>query len=316
MTDKIKGAYEKLRSNADDILKSDATKQAKDSFLKAVEDKTKLMHDMVSKAGKEFTEISMEAFEKHSTEEAETKQKEEQSGNFKDRIANLISELDNAMKKTEVFSDAIKEINEGKLEKIINIKKNDVTFKLKKKMAKLANNELLAKCCFLAEEKQPKPETLELSDNGASITIKVTNGCRNFFIVDQELDRSMNAKITFTVNADPTDKKLYFGILNENIKLKDECFCSDIANAGYFYMNGWTTEFKKTSDTQDLNYMGLKNTDVKITITFSGVEGNYSLQLNDNPVKTFKLTGNTFKFAAGACEKCTGTITIEDYEEF
>ena len=297
----------------DDYMKDQKTKP--EQFSQALKLISEKLHKSIDKAKEELIEYGIKAFEKeHSSKKNDTQGIPNDEGkDVKLKIQDLLASLDNILSRTEYLDDSIKQIQEEPIDKLLIIRKNELSFKQTRKFMLKSIGKVSAEISWLKVQNKPTFSTI---DSGDDSNLKIhANGCYNYFATDKSFE-SEDVEIRIITNCYQVSNYLYFGVMNDTTVPNSNCMCCNPASVTYFRPMAGTVVCNAVSTTENkLMYNNSSRSEFSITMRLMLSDPSNKhvyFQINDNDeVGPYKVIGSRFTFTSGSCNDCSGFMKIE-----
>lgn len=233
-----------------------------------------------------------------------------EAGDVKNKIKNLMHDLENLINFTSFNEEIIKHVKEAPLDKLIKFNKNTDTIEFKP--FKIQSNWLYknSKSSDLVWDKNQlnykKKATL---DNDGKTLILNSSSCWNFLCTEGSFSEGV---IIFSLNLNQMvgDSHFYIGLVNENKNLQVDsgCLCCSNPNSWYYDRDGNVKANGISLDKLETTKSG--NFTTKVIADFD----NKTVIFEENEKQTppLLITGTSFRFIISNCNNYTGRVTILD----
>lgn len=316
MEEKYKDIYNKLKTETESTLKNKNTQQYIQEFRDAVKSRLQEVHKKLDEEKEKIISMAIDAYKAQvnqedntkptESKEKETTEKPQTTDDFKAKINDLLSNLDQIMLKTETIEDTIKVFQTSKLSDLVSIKDNNLEFKYERKL----KFKLMGKTNWDVKWRSPqnKPENSNIDNDDNQILRIHANSCYNYYQTSRELEDEA-ILITFETDIYQVNGYLYFGIINELVDLNNNCMCCNIANACYMKCDGNVIVNGSVNHHSSLTF---KNPgENKITLRVLPRDKQIYFQVNDgNEVGPITFSGNKFRVTSGSCNAANGYIKL------
>lgn len=312
MEDKYKEIYAKLKKETENTLENKNTQQYIQEFRVAVKSRLQEVHAKLDIEKEKIISMAIDAYKAQINKEVIIHNKKEEddkliTSDFKSKINELMTNLDNIMQKTETIEDTIKVFQTAKINDLLSIKENELEFKYARKL----QYKIMGKINWDIKwnKMQNKPENSNLDKDDDLLLNINANSCYNYYLTDKEIvDESV--LITFETNIYQVNGYLYFGVLNENVTdLNNNCMCCNIPNAFYLKCDG---NLLMNGSLQHYTPLMFKNPGVNtISLRIISREKEMYLKLNEGEEQgPFKISGKKFRITSGSCNCVSGYIRL------
>jgi hypothetical protein len=285
-------------------------------FKNALDKIAKNLHEKIDKAAEELEKNGIEAFEKEEKEKGTTEvialPEDNPKLDVKMKIHNLVSSLDQMLKRTEYLDEAIRQIQEDPLKKLLNVNKNnELLFNLTRKFELKIKGKVSADLGW----KTVQNKNYSNIDSNDSSNLKIYGtSCYNYYQTDKEF-ADEDVEVVFLTNGYQVSDYFYFGVRNEATDVNSSCMCCSPSTVTYFKSNGQVFEQGSSRTESKLchNNSAAKEIRIRIKLVLSDpLNKKVFFEVNDNgECGPYKLQGSKFTVVSGSCNTCNGYIKIE-----
>ncbi len=324
--------WNSIEKDTQALLSMNLIDELRNDLTKSINDKVDFIHKDIDRLGEEFIEKVLNVFQK-STENEEVqkeednkkkkkvKSKEEKLAEKRLEEINLISDevekkyrlsmedllqsVENMIRKVGVIDITIDDFNNKKLSEILMFKKNEVSFKLDRRIASL----LKGKNGFELGWDSTNNRAYSTPDKDDLTTLKIHGTtCYTYYKTDKKFtDEDITIEVEYKITT--SDNYFYLGIINQSVVPSSNCMCCTIANGFYIQPNGDTVMNAQRKNYPELNAAKDQVHNVTFRISLSSKE--MFIQMDDkNEVGPFTVSGNEFTFTSGSCNSVSGYIRI------
>ena len=305
VTSKMSQVHSKLDNKRNELVELALTAHNKD--IETTQEKDQGLNNDIIKETKESAEIKDPT---STTIPTTTPIRENRVTKFRNKIKDIISDIDSALKKTEVLEETISIFSRPKVTDIIEIKKDDFNFKGIHKLRFKALGKQEYSIGWNKTINKPNNSNID-PDDPTNLKVHSTS-CYNYYSTDKIIE-DMAVMVRFSTNVTSSNNYLYFGITNENIVENSHCMCCNVKNAWYFQNNGNTHNNAVAKVYNELKYSDKTTKPNEILVKLFPREKEVFFQVNEGGnVGPFIINGSKFKIVAGTCNNANGYIKIED----
>ena len=319
--------FESIEKNTKELLCTDLSQKMKDDIIKAINDRVDLIHHDLDKQGDDFINKVLNNFNLKEDESKDNnknpikpnkqdlirKKKIEEISNLIDsvemdyqlKMEELIYSISQMMNKVSVIDISCKTFKDNKLVDLISFGKEEIRFKLDKKIAHILRGKNSIELIW--DDKNNK--SYSTVDKNDTSNLKVHgNTCYTYYKTGPTFkDEDFTIEIEF--NFSKTDNCLYFGIINQNVITSSNCMCCSIKDAFYMMPNGDIALDGLRTNNPNLSYSNNKLNNAIFKVSTS--EKKMWIQINNKLEQgPFAINGKEFTFTSGSCNIATGYIKI------
>lgn len=281
-------------------------------FKEAVQSIADKLHKKLDIAKEHLISNGIAAFEKEDKEKlSHLNVIEDSKKNVKDKIGDLVSSLDEMLKKTEFMDEAIRTIKEESINKLLMLRKGELLFKIGRKFELKVDGKSRIDLGW----KNPQNKNFSKVEDGDDTKLNIYgNSCYNYYQTNVEFTDE-DVEVEFLTNGYEASNYFYFGVRNETTDVNNNCMCCTPASVTYFRPSGYVC-FNGTGITENkLTFNNSSRSDVKIRIKMLLSDASNKrvyFEVNENGESgPYALKGERFIITSGSCNNCTGFIKIE-----
>lgn len=325
--------WNSIEKDTEELLNMNLIEALRSDLTKSINDKVDFIHKDIDRLGEEFIERVLNVFQKSTETDDKDKEKEEEKKKKKvkskeEKLAekrleeiNLITDevekkyrlsmeellqsVEGMIRKVGVIDISIDDFTNKKLSEILMFKKNEVSFKLDRRIASLLKGKNGFELGW--DSTNNKSYSTVSSDDSSHLKIHGTT-CYTYYKTDKKFtDEDITIEVEYKIST--YDNYFYLGIINQSVVPSSNCMCCTISNGFYIQPNGDTVMNAVRKNYPELNAAKDQVHNVIFRIALSSKE--MFIQMDDkNEVGPFTISGNEFTFTSGSCNSVNGYVKI------